>query len=151
MTRRSRGRKIAQHYAGWAGDGEFAVSTVVSSGGHAHRTRPCSNCPWRVDAPVGAFPAEAYRHSARTAYDMAQTTFGCHNSTTEKPATCAGFLLRGADHNLTVRLAVMQGHIDQRRLSDDGVELYEDYRAMAEANGVKPDDPVLIPCRGVDN
>lgn len=30
-------------------------------------------CPWRVDA-TGEFPADAFRHSAETAYDMATET-----------------------------------------------------------------------------
>jgi hypothetical protein len=63
---------------------------------------------WRVDAN-GEFPAEAFRHSASTAYDMAQHTFACHESGSKKPATSAGFLLRGADHNLAVRLGFMTG------------------------------------------
>ena len=33
------------------------------------------------------------------------------------------------------------------RLVDGGHELHENYRAMAIANGVAPDDPVLGACR----
>lgn len=32
-------------------------------------------------------------------------------------------------------------------VADDGHELFENYRAMAIANGVAPDDPILAPCR----
>ncbi len=127
-----------------ADDNHQVVST--KGGGHAYRRKPCPDCPWRRDARIGEFPAEAYRHSAETAYDMAMEKFGCHQSGSEKPATCAGFLLRGADHNLGVRMAVIYGDLDLREVSSD-VELYDSYREMAEANGVDPDDPVLRPCR----
>lgn len=119
---------------------------VTVEGGHgSYRRKPCAKCPWRVDA-VGEFPAEAFRHSASTAYDMAQNTFGCHEAGTKKPATCAGFLLRGADHNLAVRLGFMSGRF-KGDVNDGGHALHANYRAMAIANGVAPDDQTLAPCR----
>ncbi|WP_326430302.1 DUF6283 family protein (plasmid) [Stutzerimonas frequens] len=120
-------------------------SDAESKAGHLYRRKPCAKCPWRKDA-VGEFPAEAFKHSASTAYDMSQRAFGCHDSGTSKPATCAGFLLRGADHNLRIRLAYVAGEIHDD-LDDDGQELFDSYRDMAIANGVDPDDPVLKSCR----
>ena len=125
---------------------DHQVVSVESSGGKAsYRRTPCSDCPWRTDS-VGEFPAEAFRHSARTAYDMATETFACYQSGKSKPAICAGFLLQGAHHNLTVRLKRANGEI-----KDDvhaaGHELFESYTAMATENGVEPDDPVLRRCR----
>lgn len=125
---------------------DHQVVTVTSDTPMGYRRKPCSNCPWRVDA-IGQFPAEAFRHSANTAYDMAGSEFACHQSGQEKPATCAGFLLRGSAHNLATRMKAMRGRIDFNSISDDGVELFNSYRAMAEANGVSPDDPVLSRCR----
>lgn len=118
---------------------------TVESGQSGYRRRPCSDCPWRKDA-VGLFPAEAFRFSARTAYDMSQSVFSCHQSGTARPATCAGFMLRGAQHNLSVRLGYITGHYKDD-VSDDGHELHGSYREMAIANGVPADDPVLKPCR----
>ena len=118
----------------------------VTGGVGSYRRQPCETCPWRLDA-TGEFPAEAFRHSAPTAYDMATEQFACHASGTEKPATCAGFLLRGAAHNFAVRLKLMQGKLDLDAVSDGGVELFGSYREMAEANGVAPGDPVLAKCR----
>ena len=123
--------------------GEHQVVTVLVSGS-AYRRQPCSNCPWRLDA-VGEFLAEAFKQSAHTAYDMSEHAFACHQSGASRPAACAGFLLRGADHNLVVRLKRMRGEcLDMR---DGGHPLHDSYRAMAIANGVAPDDPVLMPCR----
>lgn len=123
------------------------VVSVQSSGQQvlAHRKKPCKDCPWRKDA-VGEFPAEAFRISANTAYDLAEKPFGCHSSGTTKPATCAGFLLRGADHHLGVRMAFYSGRL-KNDFHDGGHELFDNYREMAIANGVDPDDPVLKPCR----
>ncbi len=118
---------------------------TIEGGGSAYRRKPCAKCPWRVDA-TGEFPAEAFRHSADTAYDMSMKAFGCHESGTQKTATCAGFLLRGAEHNLRVRLGLAFGtYADD--ISDNDLELHASYRDMAIANGVDPDDPIIAPCR----
>lgn len=77
---------------------------------------------------------------------MSQHTFGCHRSGKDRPATCAGFLLQGAEHNLAVRLGMFNGTYKQD-VSDGGIELHASYRDMAIANGVDKDDPSLSLCR----
>lgn len=76
---------------------------------------------------------------------MSQRTFACHQVGAAKPAVCAGFMLR-AHHNLALRMGYSTGRFGMD-VTDAGVELHEDYRAMAIANGVEPDDPVIAPCR----
>lgn len=125
-----------------AGDDHQVVS--VEHGGKSYRRTPCSDCPWRLDAK-GVFPAEAFEHSADTAYDMSSRKFSCHQSGKKKPATCAGFLLKGADHNLAVRLGRIRGLYND--VTDGGNELHEDYVDMAVANGVNPESPSLRQCR----
>lgn len=115
-------------------------AVVLIEGGEGYRKKPCDECPWRSDLPTGVFPPEAFRISAHTSYDMADTTFACHMQGKENPATCAGFLLR-SDHNLAVRMALANGKL--KPLEEPGVPLYDSYRQMAEANGVAPDDPIL--------
>ena len=122
----------------------FQVVTVTG-GGCGHQKRPCPKCPWRKDA-TGEFPAGAFLHSARTAYDMSEHQFACHQSGVGNTKACAGFILRGADHNLGVRLRRIKGQ-DFSDVQDGGHELYSNYREMAIGNGVDPDDPVLAPCR----
>ena len=124
--------------------GEQHQVVTVEGGKGGYRRQPCSDCPWRVDA-VGEFPADAFKHSANTAYDMAQEVFACHQSGAKKPAICAGFLLREADHNLAVRLKRVQGQCLD--VEDAGLDLHPSYRAMAIANGVAVDDPALAQCR----
>lgn len=119
---------------------------VTVEGGHkGYRRSPCPGCPWRLDT-TGEFPPEAFEHSARTAYDMAASVFACHESGVEGGHTCAGFLLRGADHNLAVRLGSLNGTY-KGDVTCGGVELHDSYRAMAVANGVDPKSPLLEKCR----
>ena len=82
---------------------------------------------------------------ACTAEDMSSHIFACHKSADDKPTACAGFILRGADHNLSLRLAYCHGEVGE--ISDGGYPLFENYRQMAHANGVKPNDPALRNCR----
>jgi hypothetical protein len=118
---------------------------TVEGGYGTYRRTVCEECPWRLDQ-TGKFPPEAFRHSANTAYDQSMHQFACHMSGSVKPATCAGFLLRGATHNIAFRLAVATGKIDPKELCET-VPLHPSYRAMAEANGLPPDDPALERCR----
>lgn len=131
-------------------DHEVVSVARTEPGVFRHCTQVCAECPWRTDRPAGVFPAEAFRHSAPTAYDQAVTTFACHMSDIAAPATCAGFLLRNATHNVAVRIAQMTERLDLEAVRETA-PLYEDYRAMAVANGVPADDPVLEPCRGPNN
>ncbi|MDW9600164.1 hypothetical protein GOA86_17560 [Sinorhizobium meliloti] len=144
-------RKVKETRTFDCGDGEHQVVSLTSSAEAdlVHRREPCEECPWRSDVPTGVFPAEAFRHSASTAYDMAPNTFACHMSGRDKPATCAGFLISGATHNLGIRLAIIAGRYDPRSVRSDA-PLYQSYREMTVANGVQPDDPALACCRGVD-
>ena len=128
---------------------DHQVVTVEGGRSGVYRREPCPKCPWRCDA-VGEFPAEAFKHSASTAYDMALNTFACHSSGVEKPAVCAGFLLRNSANNLGVRLMQSRGDLDLDQVSDGGHELFASYREMAQANGVHPQAPVLAACRADD-
>jgi hypothetical protein len=119
---------------------------TVTGGRGIYRRSPCSGCPWRVDQ-AGSFPAEAFRHSAETAYDMSVHMFACHEAGRDDPMTCAGFLLRGADHNMAVRTRSAAGAIDLDAVHDGGHELHDGYTAMAVANGCDPDEDVLRRCR----
>lgn len=120
------------------------LTLMLPPGRFRYQPRPCPRCPWRRDAPRAVFSVPVFQHSARTTYDLAEVTFGCHASDRRDPLICAGFLLRGASDNLRVRLAMMHQEITV----SSPISLYDDYREMAVANGVEPDDPALRPCRG---
>ncbi|WP_235910627.1 DUF6283 family protein [Deinococcus kurensis] len=119
---------------------EDQVLTVKGGKGGYQRT-PCAECPWRKDAPVGAFSTGAFIHSANCAEDGSLHSFGCHMGGADGNVTCAGFLLRGAEHNMSVRLGYIRGKYGD--LDQTPPDLYEDYVDMAVANGVDPDHPAL--------
>ena len=137
-------RKRAQVVAIKPAGRDHQVVTIEGGSG-SYRRVVCEECPWRLDQ-TGKFPPDAFRHSANTAYDQSMHQFACHMSGSEKPATCAGFLLRGSAHNIGFRLAVSEGKIDPLAIQET-VPLHPSYRAMAAANGVPPDDPALERCR----
>lgn len=110
-----------------------------------YRRSPCAECPWRVDQ-IGQFPPERYRALAATAYDAAFKIFTCHKSSEPRPIVCAGFLLRNSVHNISARIMGLSGGAD----CTSDAELHPNYRAMAIANGVAPDDPALARCRADD-
>lgn len=141
MTRRKPAEVTAVHPV------DHTSQVVSLSGGSGqYRRQPCGGCPWRVDNS-GDFPAGAFAHSADTAADMSGRAFGCHESGTEHPVTCAGFLLRGAEHNMAVRLKLMSGAIDMSQVTDGGHDLHAGYVTMAVANGLDRRDPALSRCR----
>lgn len=119
---------------------------VTMQGKHnGYRRTPCTGCPWRVEND-GSFPPESFKHIANTAYDMSKHVFACHESGVNAGHACAGFLLRGADHNMTVRIGHMTGKF-KNDVADGGAVLHDSYRDMAIANGVAAGDPSLAPCR----
>lgn len=130
-----------------AGPNHEVVTVVTKEPRKRWRRQVCKTCPWRTDIVAGEFPAEAFRISAPTCYDMAQSTFACHMSGKGKPATCAGFLLSDSSiHNLQVRLAHIGGQMLPASVKATA-PTHRTYKAMAVANGVDSADPVLKPCR----
>ncbi|RYZ92821.1 MAG: hypothetical protein EOP06_03080 [Proteobacteria bacterium] len=115
--------------------------------GLPYRKSCCSECPWRKDVDPGRFPPQAFKDLAKTSYDIARKVFACHKSEEATSVICAGFLLRGAAHNLTVRMGAIEGSIDLRLVKDEGLNLFDDFKSMAIANGVRPSDSSLVDCR----
>lgn len=140
-SKRSRATIVSTRKA----DENHAVVRVEGGGGAFCRT-PCPECPWRREN-VGNFPAEAFRLSANTARDLADVTFSCHMAGSGQPMDCAGGLLStGAEHNLRVRIRILNETFRYEWVDAAGADLFPSYRAMAEANGVDPDDPALEGC-----
>jgi hypothetical protein len=110
-----------------------------------YQSKPCQECPWRVDQPPGRFPPERYAELAKTCYDRSLVQFACHKSD-EIDIGCAGWVLAGAAHNLGARFAMSGGVLNPDEISSP-YPLFPTYRAMAIFNGVEPDDPALYLCR----
>lgn len=109
-----------------------------------HRSFPCSECPWRIDADLGKFPSCRYEALAETTgargheAPFGAPMFGCHKGEpgTDRDLACAGWLAVAGREHLGVRLAVATGRLPGTALaSGDGwPELYGSYAEMAAAN-----------------
>lgn len=103
--------------------------------------KPCPECPFRTDVPVGRFPPgrfDALRDTIANGASLPQPMFGCHKTSEATTVrACAGWLVVCGERNLSVRLALVMRRLPPCALErgDDWPELYPSYEAMAEANG----------------
>lgn len=104
---------------------------------------PCGQCPWRRDQPAGRFPAERYAALRNTSADedgsapLGAPLFACHKTCEGREIACAGWLaVEGAGH-VRVRLAVVQGDLDEAALAPgaDWPALFGSFDEMARFNG----------------
>lgn len=108
--------------------------------------RPCDECPWRVSAQPGRFPACRYRALQETSGSPGQEAelgapmFACHKSPEGQERACAGWLATvGMDH-IGVRFAVITGQLDPVALrpGEDWPELFGSYEEMVNSQEVPP-------------
>lgn len=104
---------------------------------HFRRTETCAECPWLKDTPVSRFPPERYQQLRSTCEQGFNNLFACHKTAEGHETVCVGYLLVDGLNNFRVRLAVIQGQYDPRKLKASG-PLYASYREMAAANGYVP-------------
>lgn len=124
----------------------FVNARMVATMDIGYCKRPCAECPWRRDVPVGRFPPERFRALAGTAYDIAGTVFACHKTEGDKTMACAGFILQQGAHNMALRMAIVRA-AEPFDVKSEGLPLFPNYRAMAIANGVRENDDSLRMCR----
>ena len=98
------------------------------------RLRPCSACPWRIEARVEDIPnydvckAQGLAPAVEQGFNK---VMACHDSPAGGEYACAGFMQSpDALNNFTVRLMVVSG---QLRPLDPIPGFYRTYAAMAEA------------------
>lgn len=110
-----------------------------------HCKKICKECPFII-GNVGKFPPERFVALAHTAYDMATEVFACHMSKEGKEKACAGFMMV-CQHNMTIRLRAIQGHVNLNEIDAKGHELHDSYFDMAIDNGCDLFDPALRQCK----
>jgi|HubBroStandDraft_1064217.scaffolds.fasta_scaffold97125_2 hypothetical protein len=96
------------------------------------RYRPCKDCPWRTDAPVGVWPRERFLSLAATCRGDHFSAFACHGS---DRLVCAGWAAVEGEESPGFRFQVILGY-DPRRLTTGGIPLYDSFDAMLAANGI---------------
>jgi hypothetical protein len=104
-----------------------------------YATKPCAECPFRLDAPPGQFEACRFDALRNTAGGPGQEApigspmFACHKTAEGKEIACAGWLaICGIDH-LGVRYAVASGALPAEALQpgEGWPELFGSYEQMA--------------------
>lgn len=73
---------------------------------------PCGTCPYRRDVPGGIWAKEEYEKLPAYDADMwmqPQAVFLCHQ---KDGCLCGGWLMVHRDHNLALRMAAINNHLD---------------------------------------
>jgi hypothetical protein len=104
--------------------------------------RPCSNCPWRVDAPREHWDPQHFVDIFANCQDDGIHTMLCHkaNALPEEDRgslPCQGWLRVLGFNAVGVRIAVMRGHATSEEVEDrQGPDLFPTFEAMMAANKV---------------
>jgi hypothetical protein len=105
--------------------------------------KPCSNCPWRRDAPPGYWDPDHFRSIWVNCQDDGTHLMLCHKSGARPPAApqivCQGWIRVMKQDAIGVRLALVRDLVTIEEVEDtDGPDLFTTFRAMLVANGIRP-------------
>jgi len=104
--------------------------------------KPCDNCPWRKDAPVGLWHPSHFEDIWTGCQDDGLRTMLCHKATAlpedeRGRLPCQGWArVMGLDA-IGVRLALINETLTLEEVEDrDTPPLFESFEDMMEANGI---------------
>lgn len=112
----------------------------------AHMTRPCENCPYRMDAPRGHWSREEFQKVLESEADYFGTVFACHKQIDlprSQRGFCAGWLLNQKQRNIpsiALRMVLIRDESAREALekvSAAGLRMFRSVAAMCRANGVR--------------
>lgn len=104
--------------------------------------RPCSSCPWRVDAPRGYWDPQHFIDVWRRCQDDGMNVMLCHKSATlpkeqRGDVPCQGWIRVMGFDAIGVRLLVMRGKVTFEEVEDkNGPELFPTFATMMRANKI---------------
>ena len=104
--------------------------------------RPCSNCPWRVDAPRNYWDPQHFVEIWKNCQDDGLNTMLCHKSNAlpeedRGDIPCQGWIRVMGFDAIGVRLLVMRGHATFEEVEDKaGPKLFPTFAAMMKANKI---------------
>lgn len=116
----------------------MSTSTFVPGGNAYARTKQCVECPWRLDAPIGAFPPANFARLVSSCRQGFGRLFACHLSPEGREVACVGWLASEAANGprlFELRMALARGFVQPEALVLDGAQ-YESFEAMCAANGL---------------
>lgn len=101
------------------------------------KRKPCADCPWRKDAETDVWSKERFQMLAVDCRDDGMKAMACHKSGQEQPYACAGFLAQVGYESVGVRILAMQGGETPDDIYTNGLDLFETFEQMLEANDVE--------------
>jgi hypothetical protein len=105
--------------------------------------QPCSNCPWRRDAPREYWDPQHFKDIAVSCRDDGLSQMLCHCAGDLPPeqardVICQGWVRVVGLDAIGVRLAAMRGAVTPEELEDvDRPDLFDSFEEMMDANGVE--------------
>lgn len=102
------------------------------------RTKQCVECPWRVDATIGAFPPENFARLVSSCRQGWGQLFACHLSPDGRESACVGWIASECANGprlFDLRFALARGLVQPEVLVLDGPQ-HETFEAMCAANGL---------------
>ncbi len=106
-------------------------------------TRPCSDCPWRKDAPPGYWHPDHFRDIWRNCQDDGLNVMLCHKATKAPESErgkmpCIGWSRVMGFDAIGVRMLVLRGALTEADTAPQpgDPELYASFAEMMRANGI---------------
>jgi hypothetical protein len=105
--------------------------------------RPCSNCPWRVDAPRDYWDPQHFADIWRNCQDDGLHIMLCHKAGAlpkidQGKVPCQGWVRVMGFDAIGVRILAMNGKITVEEVEDkDGPKLFPTFTAMMRANKIR--------------
>lgn len=99
-------------------------------------TKPCSNCPYRTDAPVKHWHRDEFKKVIESEQAVIGAVFNCHK---DNGSVCVGWLIKQVENDLPsigLRLSLSRHQVTREYLDSlaSPAPLYKDIRAMIRAN-----------------
>jgi len=114
--------------------------------------RPCSNCPWRVDAPRGYWDPQHFVDIWQSCQGDGLNIMLCHKANAlpaeeRESVPCQGWIRVLGFQAIGVRLLALQHQVTREEVEDtEGPELFPSFAVMLRANKIKlPKYPRHLP------
>ena len=116
--------------------------------------RPCTNCPWRIDAPRGYWDPQHFVDIWRNCKDDGMHIMLCHKATAlpdseRDKLPCQGWIRVMGFDAIGVRILVMREQVTMEEVEDTaGPELFPTFAKMMRANKIPlPKRSQAVPVR----
>jgi hypothetical protein len=98
--------------------------------------QPCSNCPYRMDAPLRLWDVSEYEKLLAMEKDQLGAIYGCHKN---NGSICIGWLIKQDENrfpSIMLRISLSKNNITRKYLDalHSPSPLYESVEEMIEAN-----------------